>query len=85
MLIELVPGNTGTLFSFSFMFSSSVAWAAAFTLPGQWGRVGVFVTFCFVCRQIWGFCCDSLLVQVLSPRIPQPTSGSHHLYTEACK
>lgn len=46
-MTKLVPGNFGALFSLSFVFSSPVAWAAAFTLPGRQGRVAVFVIILF--------------------------------------
>lgn len=47
LVTKLVPGNFGALFLLSFVFSSPVAWAAAFTLPGRQGRVAVFVIILF--------------------------------------
>lgn len=47
IVTKLVAGNFGALFSLSFVFSSPVAWAAAFTLPGRQGRVAVFVIILF--------------------------------------
>lgn len=75
VVIKSVPGNR---FLLSFAFSSSVAWAAAFTWAGPQGRVAVSVTFYFICWQVWGFLCDPLLVQVFSPL----HLSQHRLYIE---